>query len=245
MIVRILLTLLLVFFMSAPSANAAELAIDMAQDHVDITAGFTGDDLILFGTKTIGADVAVTIKGPPKTMVVRRKDRVFGVWINRKSVEFTDVPGYYNYALSDNKIMLSGAVKTYAIGTENIPILTADKIKPDAVKVFQESLIRNKQAQDLFPLEPENISFLTEEFFRTRFSLPPNVPMGDYIVTTYLLNEGVVVNEKSMTVNVAQVGTSAFVNHFAHKRALLYGILCIIFAVAIGWLSYAVRQRLR
>ena len=90
-----------VSFPFAP-AHAAEalLSVDLAEDHVDITTGFTGSRVVLFGIKETPGDVAVTISGPDRKMVVRRKEQVFGLWINRKSAEFLDVPVYYDYALS-------------------------------------------------------------------------------------------------------------------------------------------------
>lgn len=241
---RVILAMIALMLFTGP-LYAAELEVDLAENHVDITTGFTGDDLVLFGTKDPDSDVAITIKGPLKTMVVRRKDRVLGLWMNRTSVEFTEVPGYYNYALSDPALMTIEALAPYEIGTQALPLNTEDKVKPAQLKDFRDALIRNKQAQNLFPEVPQEIIMITDEFFRTRFNLPPNVPVGDYQITTYLIRNGQITGTKGTSIKVAQIGTSATVNEFARTRALLYGILCIIFAVSVGWLSYAVKQRLR
>src|SRR5690606_4975942 len=85
----------------AGAASAAPLEIDLASDHVDITTGFTGADVVVYGLKERpGGEVAITISGPERTMVVRRKAEVMGAYINRQSVEFRRVPSYYDYALT-------------------------------------------------------------------------------------------------------------------------------------------------
>jgi uncharacterized protein (TIGR02186 family) len=242
--VRCFLTYMMLLIVCWP-VYAADLAIDLAENRVDITTGFTGDDLILFGTKAPGSDVVITVKGPPKNMIVRRKERILGVWINRKSVAFENVPGYYSYAASDFNFLEEENAALKGIKLDQLSYVAKGKVKAKDKAVFQKALIRNKQAQKLFPTAPQEIAFLTDEFFRTRFNLPPNVPMGTYEITTYLLQDNKLVNKERMTVDVKQIGTSATINHFAYKQSLLYGVLCIVFAVIVGWLSYIVRQRIR
>ncbi|TIU73272.1 MAG: TIGR02186 family protein, partial [Mesorhizobium sp.] len=43
-------------------------------------------------------DVVVVLEGPPRPVVVRRKDRVLGVWINLDSETFENVPVSYSVA---------------------------------------------------------------------------------------------------------------------------------------------------
>ncbi len=43
------------------------LTVDLASDHVDITTGFNGTGLELFGVKPEGGDIAVVVSGPKRT----------------------------------------------------------------------------------------------------------------------------------------------------------------------------------
>src|SRR5690606_21979933 len=80
--------------------SARLLTVDLAQKRIDITTGFHGADLAIYGVKKAPGEIAVVIRGPSQSMVVRGKSRVLGVWMNSRSLEFTNVPVYYDLALS-------------------------------------------------------------------------------------------------------------------------------------------------
>ncbi|TIP64839.1 MAG: TIGR02186 family protein, partial [Mesorhizobium sp.] len=74
-------------------------------DHVSITAGFSGADLTIFGSlenadprvaRQGRYDIVVVLEGPARKVVVRRKDRVLGIWINLESETFKNVPVSYS-----------------------------------------------------------------------------------------------------------------------------------------------------
>ncbi|RUZ47378.1 TIGR02186 family protein, partial [Mesorhizobium sp. M7A.F.Ca.US.007.01.1.1] len=83
------------------------IQIGLSTDNVSITAGFSGADLTIFGSlenpdplvaRQGRYDVIVVLEGPPKPVVVRRKDRVLGVWVNLDSETFENVPVSYSVA---------------------------------------------------------------------------------------------------------------------------------------------------
>ena len=103
--------LLFAFLATAPAAaqivHQEGIQIGLSQDDISITAGFSGADLTIFGsledadpqTARQGRyDVVVVLEGPARPVVVRRKDRVLGVWINLESETFTNVPVSYSVA---------------------------------------------------------------------------------------------------------------------------------------------------
>ena len=87
--------------LAAQDANPESIQIGLSTDHVVLTAGFSGADLTIFGalenTDPLLArqgryDVVVVLEGPARQVVVRRKDRVLGMWINTRSETFVNVP---------------------------------------------------------------------------------------------------------------------------------------------------------
>src|SRR5262249_18495618 len=72
-------------------AQAAGIVAGLSTDLIQITSSFTGTDFVLFGaidpprTAALAAlqDLVVVIRGPALDMTVRRKERVFGIWVNR------------------------------------------------------------------------------------------------------------------------------------------------------------------
>ena len=75
----------------------------LSTDLIQITSNFNGTDIVIFGaieatgeiTASKDQDLVIVIRGPPVDMTVRRKERVFGVWINREQIQLSGMPGYY------------------------------------------------------------------------------------------------------------------------------------------------------
>ena len=72
-----------------------------------ITSDFTGADLTIFGAldnadplllRQGRYDVVVVLEGPARPVVVRKKTRVLGMWINTESETFVNVPVSYSVA---------------------------------------------------------------------------------------------------------------------------------------------------
>lgn len=221
------------------------LTVDLAQDHVDISTGFNGAQLSLFGVKKNGGQVAVIIKGPNKDFLVRKKQSAGGIWMNRSSLRFKDVPQFYDFALSDaeENILTDDLRKDSDIGFSSLKFEPVEnKFKEEERKDFQRALVRNKQAQGLFPLEAKDIVFLSDTFFKTEFYVPPNVPTGQYVIETFLINDNHIVDKRVTHVKVAQVGFSSMIYRFANSYSLAYAMGIVLLAVVAGWLSNAVRR---
>ena len=98
------LALALALALGAAPARAAEKLVSSLSSHqVKITPSFTGAELVLFGIvereaesppRRGGYDIVATVRGPPETLVVRRKERVVGIWVNADSRTFVQVPSY-------------------------------------------------------------------------------------------------------------------------------------------------------
>ena len=67
-------------------ALAKDLSVALSQTVVAITTQFTGAELLLFGAKQGPGDIIVVVRGPLRDQIVRRKDKVSGIWINRADV---------------------------------------------------------------------------------------------------------------------------------------------------------------
>ena len=81
--------------------NPESIQIGLSTNKVTITADFSGADLTIFGSvdnsdplvaRQGRYDIIVVLEGPAQDIVVRRKDRVLGVWVNMESQTFTNVP---------------------------------------------------------------------------------------------------------------------------------------------------------
>ena len=89
-----LLSFLLALLVIIPAAKSQRLALDLSNDEVAISTGFTGTELLLFGA-TEGQAILFTVVGPRSDEVVWRKERVAGIWVNGDSITFKSAPAYY------------------------------------------------------------------------------------------------------------------------------------------------------
>ncbi len=99
-----LMALILAQPAAAQAPNTPQLTADISTDRVEISTGFTGSSVIVFGaTERLigpesGDDIVITAWGPPQSTVVRRKVNVLGFWVNGPSATFPEVPGFYAIA---------------------------------------------------------------------------------------------------------------------------------------------------
>lgn len=242
------LLILALLILSVPAYAQDEnqsLVIDLASDHVDITSSFSGAHLNLFGVKKQPGDIAIVIKGPRKRTVVRHKDKVMGIWMNRETVTFEDVPVYYDFALSTLATNLAAPdiLAEYGITLDTMQFVPRKEDDTDTITRFREALVRNKQTQGLFPLEPKKVIFLSDDFFRADFYVPPDLPKGDYTIETYLFNDGKLKTTHDTLLTVAQVGMNADINRFAHERRIVYGLTTVLLAFIAGGAAYLLMRK--
>ncbi len=224
-------------------ARADNVVVDLSSDHVDITTGFNGTTLAVFGVRSGKGDIAVVLRGPQRTMSVRRKESVMGAWINRSFETFKAVPSYYGYAISKPLQGLAAPeiLQEHGVGPENLRFNKPDSTDAQRI-LFRDALLRNKQSQGLYPEHAGTINFIGPDFFRADFYIPANVPVGKYEIQTIYFSNGAVRDSKVRTVRVAQVGASARIHRFAVDNSLTYGVLCVLLAVFAGWFSNRVRR---
>ena len=241
--------LLLSLFGLSYQAYASDLAVEIASEHIDVTVGFTGSSIELFGDRrNKDADIAIVLEGPRKEITIWKKARVMGTWVNRYYMTFENMPVYYNYATTirgevDDKLDL--IMRHNGIGHEAL-FSSLDVRKSSSitdVRPFQQSLRQKKEAKGVYFSEPAEIKFMNEHFFRVSFEIPASALTGEYKIHSFLISDGQVVEKTTNTLKVEQVGVNAFVYGLANNYSLAYALICIIFGLFSGWFASVVRVR--
>lgn len=218
-------------------ALASELVADISSHLVAITAGFSGADLLMFGTTEGKGDVVIVVRGPDQTELVRRKDRVAGIWLNRDQVRFDNVPAFY--AIASNRPLdefVPESVRAlHQIGIDHLRFTTAPDLDPGEVATFREALVRNRRRTGQFVSAPSSIKFLGPRLFRSDMRVPANAPIGTYQVQIFLLLDGEVISATITPLIVSKIGFEANVFDFAHRHAFYYGLIAIVIASVAGW----------
>ena len=224
---------------ATPQARDEPLSIALSTRHIEINSSFTGTSILLFGAVGTEGEVVVTVRGPEAPMVVRRKRRAAGIWINRDSVAFRDVPQYYAVAASRPLAEVAPAAlrARERLGADRLPLEAIWIRTADDADAFRDALRRHKRRETLYRPEAGRVAFIDEALFHTALTFPANVPTGDYRVEARLIRDGRVLSARSTTLRIEKGGFSAEVFAFARAEAALYGLVAIALALMAGWLG--------
>ncbi len=225
-------------------AQAKELDVDLSKSVVPITASFDGSELLLFGAADPNADIVVIVRGPMRDELVRRKERILGVWVNGAEMTFENVPSLYFMASNRpmSEFVPPEIARQRQIGYEEM-ILTPKKgtqtsnLDESAMSGFHDALIRVKQAQGLYGTQAGILHFIGDKLFRTELRFPNNIPVGSYSIDVFVFRDGRIADEKTTILGVQKFGIEAQVFDFAHRHALPYGVIAILLAGLAGWLA--------
>ena len=226
-----------VMLLALPGFGQTPLIADLSEHQIQITTGFVGTDVLLFGTVEPGSNVVVVVRGPEEQTTVWRKDRFAGIWINDRRMDFGRVPSFYAVRSTAplDEIANETTRMRHGMGAEFLRLNPEEEgSSAQEVAVFRSALIRNKQRQGLFASGGDNITFLGGQLFRTRLHFPANVPTGFYDVEVFMLQDGRVVHAQTTPLIVRKAGLGADVFFFAHNYSALYGVIAVLLAIAAG-----------
>jgi uncharacterized protein (TIGR02186 family) len=224
------------------------LVTDLSNSRIEIRYSFDGAQLILFGStgstkvdiRAGDYDVVVVVRGPETATVVRRKDRVAGIWVNKDNLRFPAAPGYYAVAATRplREIASPIAFASYGIGFANLP-LVADSgeglMAPDPA--FRDALFRLRSSEGLYRQELDTVSIVGQGLFRTDVYLPANVPVGEFLVEAFIFQDGSVRARNRISLSVDKEGFERAVYDYAHEFPFFYGLTAVIVALGAGWLA--------
>ena len=246
----------LVMVATAP-ARADRLIASLSSHRVQITSIFNGVELVLFGTVEPDAnpvprqgayDIIATVTGPRETEVTRRKERVFGIWVNVESRTFVDVPSYLAVLATKpfDAITNQETLRRLQIGLAHT--LLPQQIGPDvadvvADDVFRQAFLRIKQARRLYSESTNAVTFLTPTLFRGSIEVPAQAPIGTYDVDVKLFADGAMIARTDSAFEIVKVGFERFIAGSAADHGILYGFATAAMAIMTGWFASVVFRR--
>lgn len=247
--IRLIALLLLV----ALPAKAEEIVLGLSRDEVAITATFEGSDILVFGAIRREAPIAtdtelgviVTIAGPEQPVMVRRKDRRLGIWVNTEGVEVDAAPTFYAVASSGPMKEVLRDVEDLRYGITIPRIIRSVGALVDDSAAFTQALIRIRAGEQLYQVLEGGVTLDQDTLFRTAITLPANLTEGDYVAHIFLTRDGTVIDDYITTIPVQKVGLERWLYNLAHENALLYGLMSLAIAIFAGWGASAAFSLLR
>jgi uncharacterized protein (TIGR02186 family) len=236
-------------------APAERVVAGLSQSAVSITAQFQGSEILVYGAVKRDApspaepplEVIVTIEGPASPVIVRKKDRRAGLWINTEAVEIDRAPSFYAIATTAplaavltetedlrNRISIPRAIRAVGAASE-----------AEDAPAFTEALIRIRRASGAYLLAEGSVTLTEDTLFRTDVALPANLTEGAYRVRIFLTRGGAVVDAVERMIDVRKEAVERWLTNLARNQPLVYGLLSLAIAVLAGWGASAAFRYIR
>ena len=248
------IALLLLTLMLPAQALAEEVVAGLSQNRISITTNFDGSEILIFGAVKREAEipddplqVIITVAGPSEPVVVRKKDKRFGIWVNVEGVEVDQAPSFYAVAtsapweevISDTEDLRHKVSVARAIRSVGAPMEVEDPTR------FKDALVRIRKSQELYQTNIGAVDFDEATLFNTRVRLPANLTEGDYTTRFILTRAGQVIDIHETSINVTKVGLERFLFNLSREQPLIYGVLSLAIAILAGWSASAFFRYLR
>ena len=245
-----MLRLIAALFLLAMPLQAEEIVLGLSRDEVAITATFNGSDVMIFGAVKRDEpapeggplEVIITLAGPMEPVLVRRKERVLGIWVNTDAVEVDAAPSFYAVATSAPMSEALSSVEDLRYGI-SIPRVIRSVGAPDTVadsETFSEALIRIRAAEGLYQVLDSEVDMEEQTLFRGQITLPAALTEGDYVARIFITRDGVVVDEYDTEIAVYKAGLERWLFELSRNQPFWYGLMSLAIAISAGWLASAV-----
>lgn len=242
---RALLALLVLVMLTG--ARDPILVPDVSQHEVEVRQGFTGTELLLFGAildpqgTRAGRDydIVVVLKGPVRSIMVREKRKVAGVWINADSIGFRSAPLFYAVASSRpiRNIVDDKTAAIYELGLSWLQLSPIGTIDPQQQSRFAAGLVDLNRRNGLYQEQDQGVKISEQVLYQARIALPSSVPTGLYTAETFAIRKGRVVTSAISRVEVRKLGLEGAIANFADRQSFLYGLIAVSFSVLMGWIA--------
>ena len=237
-------------------SDAEDLIASLSSEEVLITSNFSGEKVTVFAQisrdkRTVSRAepyrVAVSIIGPQIDVVTRKKSPFLGVWVNRASATYVNVPSFYAINLSDplNDMALQHILQQEQVGIQNLHLAEIESKDDSGIgdDEFRSAFLRLKQEQGYYSQKENAIEFLTPTLFRTTIELPGIVPVGEYKVFVHLFRGGAMLSKKDWPLTIAKTGFGQYTYDLAHFNSWIYGIAIVVIAVIAGYLASVIFRK--
>ena len=237
---------LLVLLLALPARAENTVVGGLSQHSVSLTTGFSGSELFVYGAvkgtpDTYPLDVVITITGPSEPVIVRKKERQFGIWINGRGVKVDEAPSFY--AVASNRpfrdIVSYTADLQYQIGLDQVIRLVDAPEWVEDREVYRAAIARIREAQELYAFLPGTVKLSENTLFETRIKLPASLVEGDYGARIFLIRNKQVLDVFEDKIEVRRAGIGRWIYTWAQEYPAPYGIASILVALVAGWLASA------
>jgi uncharacterized protein (TIGR02186 family) len=208
---------------------------------IGIDGFFSGERVRVKAAVPSGDQVVLRVVGPRENVVLLRKGRVGGLWMNVGRVTFNEVPQVYLLWTSKGLSSLGTGDESLSLGLDYQSFLSGalgDLDHQDKANLIHE-FIKLKEAEKLYGLFENAVQINPQEagawdLVNTAIILPAKISPGTYVLELITFKNKNAKLLYSIPIEVHLVGIPALVSDLATRKGLLYGILAVIIATISG-----------
>lgn len=226
----------------------------VSQDEIRIVYSFTGAELLLYGAILYPggrvpedpAEIAVVLKGPEQSILIREKQQRAGLWMNAAQARFRSAPAFYAIASSRpiEEIVDDRTAAIYELGIDSLQLSPASANPPDEARRFEAGLVDLRSRAGLYVEAEQAVEIVDGVLYTARISIPARVPTGDYTAETFLIQDGRVLAGAARDISIDKSGFERFIASFAQSQAFAYGLIAVLISLLLGWIAGLIFRRL-
>jgi len=247
--------LLALLLPTAALAEGEEIVSGLSQNRVEITANFDGSEILIYGAvkreapapKGAPLQVIITVEGPSTPLVIRRKERRAGIWVNTSSITVDAAPSFYAVSTTGpiDKILSGTDDLRFKITLPHAIRAVGSASEASGSKEFLDALARIRSTDESYRLLENRVQLVDETLFRTDVALPANLTEGNYKVRMFITRSGRVIDSMERVIGVRKTGLERTLYIMAHQQPFLYGVISLALAAVAGWAASAGFRLLR
>lgn len=235
------------------AADKPVLVPDISARQVQIRYSFSGAQLLLFGAVVYPGgrqpdrqvDIAVVLRGPVQSILVREKQKIAGIWMNADSDRFRSAPSFYAAASSRpiSDLLDERTAAIYELGVHNLQLSPGGGSLPEKERRFEAGLLDLRSRRNLYQENPQGVEITDGVLYRAVITIPSEVPVGTYTAETFLVDRHKVIAAASRDIQIDKSGFERTIAVAARRYRLVYGLICVGVSLGLGWAAAAAFRR--
>lgn len=230
---KIIAMIFLILFNSIASSHP--INADLAMRNIKITSDFNGVDMLIFGALDVSGNIAIIIHGPPRSIIINKKEKKWGLWINGKREKLDNAEQFY--AISSTKEL------SKITHSKTLQSMKVSKLTFSHDTELNNAFIEKKIKEKLYVESTNNIELINEKLFRSTIKFPNNIPPGRYIVEILLFYNNDLFGMQTIPLLVSKVGLESFIFDMHYLHPIIYALCTVISALFIGWISSILKRK--
>jgi uncharacterized protein (TIGR02186 family) len=220
---------------------AGPMVADISQDTVQIHSSFNGAQLLIFGARNAGGDLVIAVRGPQRRALLRRKERIAGMWMHVERHKYPNLPVFYAVASTRPLKEIAPRYTLEQLGLGEQAVMMSSSFTSDPM--FDRALASILEKKGLWQEPFAPITYFGESLFKARLNLPDTLPRGEYSVEVYLFDKGKPIAFQTIPLTAYKTGIDARITGAADQHAGWYGLFAVLMALAGGWLAHRLFYR--